>query len=127
MTLEIQEHWAYDLNISVLSKTEIFDKDVINFSIQNILSTSFGERLFVPNFGSSLPAKLYESFSNNKGERIIDEILKQIELWEDRVVIEKQNVRFIFSEVNNSLEIFIPFLILQSQIRSYFNKKIILN
>lgn len=121
----VSEHWAYDLSKNVLSKGEIFDQDVINLSIEMILSTYFGERVFNPLFGSQLPYLIFENFSNTKAEQLAEEILRTIELFEDRIVIDRSNSIFTFKDSSNTLEISIPYYVIKEKIKSYFNKRIV--
>ena len=49
MALDLtKQHFAYDIAYKSSSKGELFDFDAINQSITNILSTTRGERLFLP-------------------------------------------------------------------------------
>lgn len=125
MALDLNEdRWAYDLSKSVSTKGELFDEDCISQSIELILATYFGERVFNPLFGSSLPGVLFEGFTNLDGEKLVDEIINSIETWEDRIVIDKDNVKFKFISSQNTLEIYIPYVILKQKIVSYFSKRI---
>lgn len=120
------ENWAYDLSKNIISKGEIFDDACVNQSIECILSTYFGERVFNPFFGSSLGLEIFEGFSNKNGEKLVEDILTSIETWEDRISIDKENVNFVFSSSKNTLEIYIPYVIIKQKIVSFFNKKITL-
>ncbi len=125
MTLNLNnDRWAYDLSKNIITNGEIFDEDCISQSIELILAIYFGERVFNPLFGSSLPLELFEGFSNKNGEKLVDEILNSIETWEDRIVIDKENVEFKFTASQNTLEIFIPYVIIKQKIVSFFNKRI---
>ena len=127
MALDLNnDRWAYDLSKNVISNGEIFDEDCISQSIELILATYFGERVFNPLFGSTLTAQLFEGFSNKNAEALVDEILTSIETWEDRIVIDKDNVEFKFTASQNTLEIYIPYVILKQKIVSFFNKRIAL-
>lgn len=118
------DRWAYDLSKNISTKGEIFDEECISQSIELILATYFGERVFNPLFGSSLPVTLFEGFSNKDGEKLVEEILNSIETWEDRILIDRDDVRFDFYSSQNTLEIYIPYVILKQKIVSFFNKRI---
>jgi phage baseplate assembly protein W len=118
------EYWAYDLSKNIISKGEIFDKDVINQSIELILSTFFGERFFNLSYGSSLPIQIHKTMNNAKGEKLVEEILQAIEIFENRIEIDKENVIFTFSGSTGILEINIPYFIIKQQVTSFFSKKI---
>ena len=65
------------------------------------------------------------AFSNKKNaENLVNEILDAIELWEDRVVIDRKNTRMKYYSGDNVLEISIPYFIPRKQVTSVFNKKI---
>lgn len=118
-------HFAYDISKNVISKGEIFDEDVINQSIELILATILGERIFNPSFGSELPLQIFENFTNSTAESLIDRIVDAIEIWEDRIQIIHDSVEFKLSRNENSLVIGIPYYIKKQKIVSFFNKKII--
>lgn len=118
------EYWAYDLSKDIVSKGEIVDEACIRQSLELILSTFFGERLFNPEYGSSLGRTLFENMSNAKGEKLIEEILSSIERYEDRILVDTQNVEFKFYSSTNVLEINLPYVIIKQKIVSFFSKKI---
>ena len=51
---DVLENYAYDLSKHVTKNGDEKDESAINQSIENILLTNFGERVFRPNFGSNL-------------------------------------------------------------------------
>lgn len=118
------DFWAYDLSKNVITKGEIINEEVISQSIELILSTYFGERVFSPFFGSQLPNLIFENFSNEKAERLANEVLDTIEFFEDRIVIDRSNSVFLFKDANNTLEITIPYVVIREKIKSFFNKRI---
>lgn len=120
----VDDFWAYDLSKDVISKGEIINQDAISQSIELILSTYFGERVFNPLFGSQLPNLIFENFSNEKAERLANEILDTIEFFEDRIVIDRSNSIFLFKDTSNTLEITIPYVVVREKIKSFFNKRI---
>lgn len=120
-----KQNWAYDLSKKTVSKGEIVDTDVINQSIEMILSTTHGERVFNPYFGSNFPLAIFEGFSEQKGEAIINDMVKALETWEDRIALDKPNIKFTFFSGDGVLEIYIPYVIKREQIKSFFLKKIV--
>jgi uncharacterized protein len=121
----VSENWAYDISKNVITKGEITDVEVISQSIEMILSTYFGERIFNPLFGSSLTSLIFEGYSNSRAQTLADEILTAIERIEDRIVVDKGNSEFIFDDDTGVLEITIPYVIVREKIQSYFNKRIV--
>lgn len=127
MALDLtKQHFAYDLSNKIISKGEVFDYDAINNSIAAILMTSRGERLFLPTFGSDLPLIIFENFTNGMSESLVESIIDSIEKWEDRIKVDRENVSFIFREGQNVLEIYIPYIILRYQIKTFFARKIVI-
>jgi phage baseplate assembly protein W len=117
--------WAYDLHKNPLSDGEAYNEEAINISIENILSTSFGERLFNPNFGSVLPLQVFENINKDSGEMILDEIINNIKQWEDRIFILEKKAKLIIKYDENTLILQIPYVIKRSGVSSTFDKKII--
>lgn len=63
------------------------NKDSITQSIKTILSTTPGERLFLPEFGSNLKEYVFEPLDFSTTELIIGEIEIALERWEDRITV----------------------------------------
>lgn len=63
----------------------LIDIAAINSSIENILGTLRGERLFLPQFGSGLLQYLFEPMNEETSEDILVIITDSVELWEPRV------------------------------------------
>ncbi len=120
------DKFAYDLSNDILSKGEIFDYDVINQSIENILSTSFGERLFNPYYGSSLANQLFEGMNNNflNGSSIIKKLIDEISIWENRVTFILNECFFTPDPNNNSVSLQLSYVVNKTQIRNTFKRKI---
>ncbi len=90
------EHYSYDLSKNCLSVGEVFDQESILQSIELILTTFFGERFMNPSYGSSIPMSIHEIMNNAKGEKLIEDALSSLAIHEDRIVVDQQNVKFIF-------------------------------
>lgn len=63
------------------------NNDCINQSIKTILSTTPGERLMLPEFGSNLKEYVFEPLDFSTRELIIAEVELALERWEDRISI----------------------------------------
>jgi phage baseplate assembly protein W len=126
MALDVTKHnWAYDLSKNALSKAEILDVEVINQSIEMILATNFGERVFNPYFGSTFTLNIFDGFSQQKGESIINDLVTSIKKWENRITIDESNIKLKFTSETGVLEIYIPYVINRERIKSFFLKKIV--
>jgi len=121
-----RDKWAYDIDPNVVSKGEAFDEAVINISIENILSTYYGERIHNPYFGCELPATIFENLLEIGGaEAVLENIIESIETWEDRIIILKDIIKMTILRDDNALELRIPYVIKQTAIESSFEKRII--
>jgi phage baseplate assembly protein W len=121
-----RSNFAYDLSKNPLSKGEIHDDDVIKQSIELIIATYFGERLFNPYFGSPLGKILFETIDEQKGESLLTDLTDAIKKWEDRITILDSQCRIVLDYNNNSLLLQIFYYINKNNITSVFEKKIIL-
>ena len=117
--------WAYDMSKNTLTEGEVFNEDAINNSIENILSTSFGERFFNPYFGSILPLQLFENINTDNGEMLLDKIIEAIKTWEDRIVILEKEAKLILQNDDNTLILQLPYIIKRNGKSSTFEKKVI--
>lgn len=61
-------------------------------SIFNILNTSPGERILLPQFGTNLKGELFEPVTQPRAAMIGRIIVQAIEKWEPRVIIQNVNV-----------------------------------
>lgn len=107
---EFRGLFAYDLSKD-LEIGEVVNTDAIDQSIENILSTSYGERLFNPFFGSPLPLVIFENLTVSQGESLLDSLIKSIEQWEDRIVILKDRCSLGIDYNNNSMDIGITYVV----------------
>jgi len=119
------DSYAYDLDKEIISRGEIYDADVINQSIEMILSTSYGERLFMPFFGSEVPLLLWEQLSTSDETEVLRKIVESVQLWENRItIIESQSsVEILHNE--NALNVNIYYVINKLNITSTFKRKLI--
>ena len=118
------DDWAYDLPIKVISKGEIVNEDVINQSIEMIIATIRGQRLFLPSFASDFSRRIFDIMDDTFYENLLDDTLLAIKKWEDRIVVLEDDVRLSINPDNNSASITIPYIIKQRGIKAEFKKKI---
>lgn len=79
-----------DVNLesnSVGSADLIHDMATIRASLFTIFATYQGERLFHPMFGSNLESLLFEPMDDTVSFYIKNEMLKGIEKWDSRIVV----------------------------------------
>ena len=123
----ISERWAYDIDKNPIDQGEIWDVDCINQSIEMILGTMPGERLFNTPFGYGLQYRIFNIASPAEAESILDEIVEALARWEDRISVVTNQMRIIANVDAHSAIIIIPYIIKRNNIKSIFKKKIISN
>lgn len=64
------------------------DIESVRQSIDNILRTRKGERLFLPQFGSSLEDLIFEPMDELSLMRVSRRIKDEIEFWDNRVIVD---------------------------------------
>lgn len=82
-----QANFALDLSKQPFTKVQVIDKDAISQSMEAIIMTSKGERVFKPNFGSTLTANIFKLMTERKGEEILDYLISLLRLYEKRITI----------------------------------------
>lgn len=120
------DNWAYDISKSVKVEGEVFDDKAINVSIENILSTLRGERLFSPYFGSTLPNQSFEQIDIFNAEDLLIELLEAIELWEDRITIVRNQIEMNILTNEQSMTLVLPYIINRNGLTGRFSRKIVL-
>lgn len=118
------DDWANDLHIDNFSKGDIVNVDVINQSIELILSTLRGERLFNPAFGSDFQLRIFDTIDPKFLEKLIDDTVEAIKKWETRITIIESQVKLTIKPDLNTVNIFIPYIINGRNIKASFEKKI---
>lgn len=116
--------WATDLDIDFASKGEVYDIDVINRSIELILSTSYGERLFNPTFGSNLQNRLFEGLTEANCENILDEVISDIKRWENRIIILDNECRMSVNMEQHTVLLYIKYVVKNYNLSGLFKKQI---
>ena len=116
--------WAYDAPIKLLVQPEITNVDVINQSIEMILTTPLGSRLFNINFGSNFSLRIFDNMSPQFLQRVLDDTIGAIERWEDRITILKKQVLLEANIDQHTIRLTIPYIINQRRIKGEFSKVI---
>jgi len=65
-------------------------KDVaaISQSIDNIIQTRKGERLFLPEFGAQFEDVLFELMDDITSNTILSQVFEAVEQWETRIIVD---------------------------------------
>lgn len=125
--LNISDQYAYDISKNPVSVGEVWDVDVINQSIELILSTYPGERLFNPSFGLGLERFIFNLSTSDEAENLLNMVANAIKTWEDRITLFESQMRLISNTDQNTVILIIPYQIKINQITSVFMKKIASN
>ena len=75
---ENSDNFAYDMDKNARKGGEVVNEDAINVSIENILLTGYGERIFLPDFGSPLNRVIFETLNESTAERLLDKIKEPV-------------------------------------------------
>lgn len=116
--------FALDLNKKVLTNVDAVDDEVIKQSIEMILMTNVGERLF-EDFGSNLNAVPFERLDESSAEILLDNIIKTITQYEKRISIVSNQCAINISKVNHYVKLKIVYYKNVDGSSGEFNKKII--
>jgi len=116
--------WAFDLSIESIKDGEIKNFDVINQSIEMILTTLPGERLFNPTFGSNFQLRLFDTMDKDFLELLLNDTVDAITKWEPRIMILDKEVRLNIYSNNNSAMILIPYIVKENRMKAEFKKNI---
>ena len=123
---DVVKNYAYDLGKNTITDADVVDEVAINQSIENIFFTNFGERVFKPNFGSSILTSLFEAGTSERLTSLYSGVLDQLQRYESRVTINKSNCNLYFDDVNNAIYITIAYSINRTGIQGSLSKKVTL-
>lgn len=121
---KFSDHYAYDISKNILSKGEIYDTEVLNQSIEMILTTMFNDRLFNTSFGSILPSYLFDFINENSGEKLLDDVIAAIHRWDDRIIVISNSATLQILNDQYAIILTLPYYIKQNGVTSTFKKKI---
>jgi phage baseplate assembly protein W len=116
--------WAKDLSINLSTVGEILNEDVINQSIELILATLHGERLFNSSFGSDFSLRVFDTIDEDFYEQVLDDTVDAIATWEDRITIIDDKVNLQILPDENTVYLTIPYIINIRRLKAEFRKKI---
>lgn len=70
-----------------LNDVKLTDLEAIYQSIDNIIFTEKGERMFLPEFGTSLAEHIFDPMTRAHASRILYDVVASIREWEPRVLV----------------------------------------
>ena len=121
----LNEKWATDLSLDPFTNGEIYHEDVINQSIEVILSTLLGKRLFNLTFGSDFPRRIFDTLDSATSEKLLDDVVEAIKRWDNRLVIIDREVELTIDPDNNKALIVVPYIIPFIGKKAIFRRKIV--
>lgn len=83
-----------------------FNYDCINQSIQSILSTTPGERIMMPTFGSNIPFYLFEPITPISVKMLQKDIQTALATWENRVTVTQVSVLPNYDQKSYAISIY---------------------
>ena len=115
--------WARDVSKDSINLGEVYNETAINVSLENILLTLRGERIFHPNFGTILPAVPFEILDYSSAEELLDILIRDIRRWEKRILIVTDQIELDIQLDENALILVIPYIIKRTGLTGTFSKK----
>jgi phage baseplate assembly protein W len=118
------DNYAIDLAKESLTTSDVYDSKSILQSIENIILTVPGERVFEPEFGSILMSTVFRNVTQASGERLLDSLISSINKFEPRVTVISKDCKLFINSRENSLSLSIPFIINKTKAYAQYNKKL---
>lgn len=118
------DNYAIDLSKKSLSVSDVYDSQALLQSVENIILTIPGERVFQLDFGSPLMTTTFRNINEQNGERLLDAIIDAINKFEPRVRVISSKCILQLIPSQNSLNIVIPFIVIKSGAYLEYTKKL---
>jgi phage baseplate assembly protein W len=118
------DNYAIDLAKESLTVSDVYDSKAILQSIENIILTVPGERVFEPEFGSILMSTVFRNITNQSGERLLDSLIASINKYETRVTVISKDCKLYVNSRENSISLSIPFIINKTKAYAQYTKKL---
>lgn len=103
---DIHHEWGTDQQGNLRVVTDV---GAIYTSIDNILGTSPGERVMLPEFASRIRSMLFQPLDDVLGKVLSDEVKRTIETWDDRVSVSQ--VQFIIDADRSQMTLSVEFTV----------------
>jgi len=121
-----KQYYAEDISKNVISQGYVYNDKAINNSIENILLTLLGERLFNVGFGSILGVQVFSQLNFGQADALLNELVRVIGIWETRITIIEEDITLDINSDENSMIIIMPYRINRSGLTGTFSRKITL-
>jgi phage baseplate assembly protein W len=97
--MEVRMHSDIDHN---LTKGMVYDFDSIRQSVQNILLTRKGTRLFNSEFGSNIEDYLFDLMDDITEFEFMNELVNSISMWEPRISVDRNLTSILYDKPNHT-------------------------
>jgi phage baseplate assembly protein W len=118
-------HWAIDIGSNAISNPDIYDDDCISQSIETIISTGLGERLFNSSFGSRIPMTLFTSLNETTGRKLLDDVIAAVGRFETRITIYESKCKLYLIPGEHAVIIELVYAIKRTGEVETFTKKLL--
>jgi len=104
-----------DLNpYSPKKSSLIYDMDSIYQSIDNMVNTMKGERLFRPNYGIDLEEYLFDIVDTDTCLLLLKEVSEQVEYNDPRIQVDLPNSEIDVDPDNHTIDVYLTFSVKSS-------------
>ena len=124
MNYQNTDNWAVDLSKNLKTKGEIYNEDVIYQSVESIIMTVFGERIFNTAIGSEAYSMIFKNLHAINGEKALDDINRSIRIWEPNVTVDEDDSKFIKDMSQHAIFVYIPYVINYTNVRTHYLTKL---
>jgi len=121
----LSDNWAQDIDKNATTNGDIKDVDVLDQSIELIITTLYGERLFNLSYGCGLTRKAFETMTPGFAEDVLNDVAGAIKRWEDRITVIENQMRIVSNPDENYIILVIPYFVRKTGIGSIFKKKLV--
>ena len=101
-----------------------YDSDAINASILNIMLTIPGTIPFNYEFGAGLGLFIFEIGDQSEAKRFFGSVIEKVSVFEKRVTIDTTSVIVDIYSENQTVEVYIPYIINDTGIPGEFYKRL---
>ena len=101
-----------------------YDSDAINASILNIMLTIPGTIPFNYEFGAGLGLFIFEIGDQSEAKRFFGSVIEKVSVFEKRVTIDTTSVVIDIYSENQTVEVYIPYIINDTGIPGEFYKRL---
>ena len=102
----------------------VFDVDAINSSLENIILTIPGERVFLPQFGCEIHSLLHELMNERTARDILSVVVSAVEKWEPRIVVDFARSRVTPITDERVYEVYLAYIVVGLDIESSFQLRV---